>query len=255
MTMVKENMHIHSKYSWDCAKYGKMEIAEIAQLLYESGIKYGAITDHIEFDREPLPYVITKLKVRNLEIDRVNDIYDGKVILLKSAEISSPHLYVDKVKSLEELDLDFLIGSIHKIIRNATTSTDKIHVYYLYYREILKMIESQTVDVIGHIDYINKYYDRDYSSIYQITDIMKAISENHQIMEINTSAARRIGKDTFPSLEKMCTYKLSGNDEITVGTDAHQYSELTDNLDSIDETINTLGLKPVIYQKRKRIII
>ena len=141
------------------------------------------------------------------------------------------------------------------MIRNAKTPTDKIHASYLYYSELLKMIESQTVDVIGHIDYINRYYDKDYSFAYQISDIMKAISENHQIMEINTSAARRIDKDTFPSLEKICTYKLSGNNEVTIGTDAHQYSELTDNLDNIDKIINTLDLKPVIYQKRKRIII
>lgn len=253
--MLKENMHIHSKYSWDCVKYGKMEIAEIAKILYENGIRYGAITDHVEFDREPLPYVLTSLKVRNLEIDRVNEIYDGKVTLLKAVEISSPHLYIDKVKALEELDLDFLMGSIHKMIRNAKTPTDKIHASYLYYSELLKMIESQTVDVIGHIDYINRYYDKDYSFAYQISDIMKAISENHQIMEINTSAARRIDKDTFPSLEKICIYKLSGNNEVTIGTDAHQYSELTDNLDNIDKIINTLDLKPVIYQKRKRIII
>ena len=31
--MTKQNMHIHSKYSWDCSKYGKMEIEEIAKIL------------------------------------------------------------------------------------------------------------------------------------------------------------------------------------------------------------------------------
>ena len=85
--MIKQNMHIHSKYSWDCKKYGKMEIDEIARILYENNIKYGAITDHVEFDREPLPYVLTKLKVRNLEIDRVNELYQGRITLLKSVEL------------------------------------------------------------------------------------------------------------------------------------------------------------------------
>ena len=253
--MITQNMHIHSKYSWDCVKYGKMEIDEIAKILYENGIRYGAITDHIEFDREPLPYVITNLKVRNLEIDRVNDFYKGKVTLLKAAEISSPHLYKDKVEALKELDLDFLMGSIHKIIRNAKTYADKVHASDLYYHEILKMVESKTVDVIGHLDYINRYYDKDYSSVYQVSEVIRAITENKQIMEINTSAARRTNKNTFPSMEKICAYQLIGNNEVTVGTDAHQYSELLDNLDSADKIVSELSLKPVIYQKRKRIIL
>ena len=253
--MLKQNMHIHSKYSWDCVKQGKMEIDEIAKMLYENGIKYGAITDHIEFDQEPLQYVIIKLKIRNLEIDRANERYAGKVILLKSAEISSPHLYRDKVKELEKLDLDFTIGSIHAIEKSAKTTTDKIRANYLYYREILKMIESKTVDVIGHLDYINRYYDKDYSSVYQVSEVIRAITENKQIMEINTSAARRTDKNTFPSLEKICAYQLTGNNEVTVGTDAHQYSELLDNLDSADKIVSEFNLKPVIYQKRKRIIL
>ncbi len=253
--MSKENMHIHSKYSWDCMQFGKMEISEIAKLLCNNGIRYGAITDHIEFNRESLQDVIDKLKIRNIEIDIINEIYNGKVTLLKSAEISSPHLYKDKVEALEELDLDFLMGSIHKIIRNGKTTADKVHASYLYYREILKMVESRTVDVIGHLDYINRYYDKDYSSVYQVSEVMRAITENKQIIEINTSAARRTNKNTFPSIEKICAYQLTGNNEVTVGTDAHQYSELLDNLDSANKIVSELSLKPVIYQKRKRIIL
>ena len=44
---MKQNMHIHSKYSWDCEKYGKMEIEKIAKILSKNGIRYGAITDHV----------------------------------------------------------------------------------------------------------------------------------------------------------------------------------------------------------------
>lgn len=251
--MIKQNMHIHSKYSWDCQKDGKMEIDEIARILYKNGIKYGAITDHVEFDKEPLPYVLTKLKIRNLEIDRVNELYQGKVILLKAVEISEPHLYKDKVESLSKLDLDFLMGSIHKIVKNATTDYDKIHAKYLYYSEIMKMIENNQIDVIGHLDYIDKYYGRGYYSYYQIKDIISAIIEKNLILEINTSSKRRVNLDLFPSINKMCEYKILGGNNVTIGTDAHQYSELTDNLSQAEIIADELNLKPVIYQKRKRI--
>jgi len=251
--MIKQNMHIHSKYSWDCEKYGKMEIEKIAKILYKNGIRYGALTDHIEFDREPLDWVLTKLKIRNLEIDRANEIYQGKVTLLKAVEISEPHLYKNKVEQLSELDLDFIMGSIHNIEKNAKGYMQRRKAFRLYYKEVLKMIEAGQIDVVGHLDYINRYYSKDKIDPWTILEILEAIREHGQIIEINTSGSRRNTWGTFPSLEKICDYKLKGNDEIIIGSDAHQYSELLDNLDQAEVTADLLKLKPVIYQKRKRI--
>ena len=253
--MIKQNMHIHSKYSWDCEKDGKMEIEEIAKILLENGIKYGAITDHIEFDMEPLPYVLTKFKIRNLEIDRINELYQGKITLLKAAEISEPHLYKYEVEALNELDLDFLMGSIHKIKMNSKTDSDKIHANYLYYSEMLKMVEANQIDVVAHLDYINRYYGRCYSSYYQVSDLIAAIIENDQIIEINTSGKRRANLDLFPSTNKICDYIVNGGNNILIGTDAHRYNELLDNIEEAEHIASELNLKPVIYQKRKRIII
>lgn len=251
--MVRQNMHIHSKYSWDCEKDGKMEIEEIARILYQNGIRYAAITDHVEFDREPLPYVLTKFKVRNLEIDRANELYQGKVTLLKAVEISEPHLYKDQVEALNELNLDFIMGSIHKIVKNAKTDYEKIHAKYLYYSEIMKMIEKSQIDVVGHLDYIDKYYGRGHYSCYQVDDLIAAIVEKDLVLEINTSGKRRANFDLFPSINKICEYKILGGNNITIGTDAHEYNELIDNLEQAESIIDEIGLKPTIHQKRRRI--
>lgn len=249
--MERQNMHIHSKYSWD----SKMEIEEIAKILYENGIKYGAITDHIEFDREPVPYILTKLRIRNLEIDRINEIYEGKLILLKAAEISEPHLHIDKIKQLEELELDFLMGSLHNFNLEAKTDIEKTRTTYFYYRELLKMVEANQVDVIGHIDYINRKYKKDYSQSSQVSELIKAINERNMIIELNTSAKRRANLNIFPDAIKVCSYKATGGTDIIMGTDAHIYDELLDNLESAEALANDLDLKPVIFQKRKRINI
>ena len=42
--MVNQNMHIHSKYSWD----SKMQIEEIAKILYKNGIKYFISTQELK---------------------------------------------------------------------------------------------------------------------------------------------------------------------------------------------------------------
>lgn len=248
--MVNENMHIHSKYSWD----SKMEINEIAKILVENNIRYAAITDHVEFNRESLLWILINLKIRNLEIEEINKQYDGKLTLLKAVEISEPHLYKEKVEALTELGLDFIMGSIHDIDKTAKTVLEKELAFIKYYKELLKMVESKQINVVGHLDYIYKYYDRDYSNIHQVSEIMEAIKDNNQIIEINTSALRRKGTNVFPDIAKIGLYKLR-QDDIMIGTDAHRYSELTDNLEQANLIINELNLRPVIYQKRKRIII
>ncbi len=247
--MIKQNMHIHSNYSWD----SKMDIDTIAKILVENNISYGALTDHVELDREPLPYVITKLKIRNVDIDRINQQYQGKLTLLKAVEISEPHWYPDQVEKLsQEVELDFIMGSVHSIPKDIESKYGREDATYQYYREILEMIRADQIDVVGHLDYINRYYEKDYSFFRQVTDVLDAIKEHNMIIEINTSAERRCHLNVFPSLDKICRYRFRQN-EIIIGTDAHTPNELTDHLEQAEVITNELGLKPVIYQKRKRI--
>lgn len=245
--MIKTNMHIHSKYSWD----SKMKIEDIARILVENNVRYAAITDHVEFDREDFLYVKQKMLLRYLEINEINKKYEGKLKLLTAVEISEPHWHQDKVEKLLELcDLDFVMGSHHNII-NLKTSDNRKYVTYLYYREILRMIEKGNFDVLGHLDYINRYYQEDYSDDKQIKEVFEAIKEHNKIIEINTSAKRRAGLNLFPSIDKLNCYKLVGN-YVTIGTDAHREHELVDNLDQAEEVSQEIGLEPIIFQKRKK---
>ncbi len=247
--MIRQNMHIHSNYSWD----SKMDIDTIAQILVKNNISYGALTDHVELSRESLPDVITKLKARNIDIDRINQQYQGKLTLLKAVEISEPHWYPDQVQKLsQEVELDFIMGSIHSIQKKAESRREREVATHQYYQEILEMIKTDQIDVVGHLDYINRYYKKDYSLYQQVTDVLNAIKEHHMVIEINTSAERRSHLNVFPSLDKICRYKLSQN-EIIIGTDAHTPNQLIDNLEQAELITKELGLKPVIYQKRKRI--
>jgi len=248
--MIKTNMHIHSKYSWD----SKMELEDIAKILIENNIRYATITDHVEFDREDMMYIRRKFSERDYEIDHLNEKHQGKLTLLKGVEISEPHLYPKQVEELANIfPFDFIMGSIHNI-PNLKTSENKRYVTYLYYREILKMIESSSVDVIGHIDYINRYYKEDFSEYNQVKEVLDAVKENGKIIEINTSAERRAQLNLFPSLDKICRYKLVG-DYVTIGSDAHRLPEVPDNLEQAEYLCEEIGLKPVIFEKRKKIVL
>lgn len=242
-------MHIHSQYSWD----SRLDLDTIASTLAQNQISYGAIVDHVEFDREDVSSVIQKFQIRNLEIDCINEQYQGKLTLLKAVEISEPHRYPKEVARLsQDVAFDFIMGSIHHIIRDAESRYETEDAYYRYYKEVIEMIRANQIDVVGHLDYIHRYYDRDYSFYGQLSDIFSLLQEHDMILEMNTSAERRCHWNTFPSLEKLARYRLIRN-EIIIGTDAHRENELVDNLEQAELITKELGFQPVIYQKRKRI--
>ena len=250
--MRASDMHIHSKYSWD----SKMEIESAVKELIKYGIYYAGICDHVEFNYEKVDEVIEKFKIRNLEIDELNDKYYGKIKILKGAEISSPYLYPDKVERLKELDLDYLMGSIHKFDRNAKTGFQLNKATYDYYKSVLEMVKANQVDIIGHFDYINRYYKTDYSDSDFIEEIFEEINKTDLIIEVNTSAPRRTEGlySSFPSINKMEMY-ASLKKEITLGTDAHKESELNKMLSENSYIVNRKGLEPVVFEKRKMLKI
>ena len=248
--MVVENLHIHTKYSWDA----NIEIGDIVKILKNNEIKYIGFTDHIEFDKEAMDNVLYALSLRNKEIDKIQSKYPS-VKLLKSVEISSPHLYKKEVEELKsKIELDYIMGSIHKIDKTAKTSLQRRQAAYAYYREILEMVKADQIDVVGHLDYINRYYDTDYSDQAQLNEIFHEIKKNNMVLEVNASARRRIGdrQPFFPSPDKLKLYKKHRN-EIIIGTDAHKLDELLENLPRTDYLTKQLGLEQVIFDKRKMI--
>lgn len=255
-TMVKANNHIHSEFSWD----SRMSIDEIAKILRNANIRYGTITDHIEFNQEACSYALTKLEIRKLALEATNKIEKGNVTLLSGVEISEPHQYKDKVSSLKSVGLDSVYGSIHNFINCAQTESDIKFAYRKYYDEILKMIDADQIDVVAHLDYINRYYDKDYSDMSQVREVLQALIEKDMALEINTSAKRRtqikLAKyDIFPTIDKLEMYFDLGGEKIVIGSDAHKSSELTDNLD-ITEKYPILKQKKIgIYKQRKFEII
>ena len=217
---VRENMHIHSKYSYD----SQMEIDKIAAILVENDIRYGAITDHVNFDRSTVSEVISRIKMRNLEIDEINEKYKGKLKLLKGMEVDVPHKHAKEFKEISVLDLDVIMGSVH-IIPKATTELQERNFTYQYYNEILEMVKFGGIDIVGHLDYINRYYQNDFCDINILSKILTAIRYSDMVLEINTSAERRCQKMYCPHPDKLRKYRQIKN-EVTIGTDAHKYDEL-----------------------------
>lgn len=245
----KGDMHIHSKYSWD----SEMDIATIVENAEKNKLKYVGIADHVDFGNEATLDVIDRIKRRNEEIDKLQESTDVKI--LKGLEVGEPHLYLDEMEYLKRVpDLDYIIGSIHFIKRKplgALKCKDRINKYYL---EMLRMVKEGNFDILGHMDYIKKYFEVssfDEDLLYQILETIKA---KNIALEINTGGIRRC-KEQYPSNKILDIYAKEKGNRITYGSDAHEESELFTYIKETSESEKIYKLSPgvIINHKFKQI--
>lgn len=247
--MKKSNMHVHSKYSHSSF----MTLEQIAELFLKEGVRYIGITDSIELNSEALEDVIERFKIRNAEIERLNEKYEGKITLLKSAEIGEPYLYKEEIKKLDELGFDYTVGVVYPFSgENKVKLTTSERTAREYYKRVLKMIDAKNVDVIHRLDLIDQYLGKDYSSLTQMSEIMHALNESNQSLEISTSRMKGESLEFYPSIQKLCFYRLKKEDaRVVIGSDTKIKEELQPNYDEIELACTEIGLIPGIYQKRK----
>lgn len=230
--------HVHSIYSYD----GQMRLESMIKRGIELGLRYMAFTEHVEFGQITLKQFLNRFAIYSEEINELQLKYPN-IKLLKGAEISNPEKYPSELSKLNELDLDFIIGSNH-IMPNTGSELDILE----YYKCILSIVKQGGVDALGHLDYLRRKYDDslvNYSIIYTIFEEML---KNNITLEINSSAIRRKNLDSFPSKDKLDIYKSLGGRNITIGSDAHRINEIYDNIPKIasENTCFNQG----IYEKR-----
>ena len=175
----------------------------------------------------------------------------------------------------EKLSLDYNLGSVH-LIKNDTTgeyysidsspeiTEEGIKAFggvrnYIkkYYETLLKMIEEQEPDIIGHIDLVkkfnsdNRYFDETeewYISL--IDEALDKIKSSNSIIEVNTGAMSR-GWTNFPYPSKfILKLILEKNIPITLNSDVHSVENLDYYFDESMEVIKETGFKKIKILKK-----
>jgi len=246
--MIKTNMGVHSKYSQDSF----MTLEQIAEFFKKQNVRYVGITDIIELNKDSLEDIIEKFKIRNAEITMLNEKYEGKITLLKSAEIINSYLYAEEIKRLNELDFDYTVGVMNPLSGSDILKlTSGEQITREYYERILRMIHANNVDLIRYFDRIDQFLGKDYSSLKQMGEVMCALKESNQALEISTSTIRG-SIEFYPSIQKLCFYRLKQEDaKVVIGKDIRSKEELQPNYEELELACTEIGLTPGIYQKRK----
>ncbi len=235
--------HFHTYLSPDASN----SLEEMADAAYNAGLSEICVTDHcdeghcsdISKDGQNFDFSYNEEKSFKQYLSISREI-KNKINILYGIELGEP---CQNLKRAEEIlsnnNFDFVIGSLHNLdnmpdfwsIDYSNYDIDKLFLRYLY--ELEEHIKWNGFDVLGHITYPLRYIigehkiDFDIKKyINDIYDLLKIIVKNNKGIEINTSGLRQPINKLLPDEEIISLYKKAGGKIITIGSDAHNTSDM-----------------------------
>jgi len=210
------------------------------------------------------------LKAYAGEIQELKAIYDGQIKVFLALEADYiPGITFDFKHFMEDLSLDYIIGSVH-LIKNEKNDLwfndgpdrgvwlQGLTEYFngnireavsTYYRQINMMIQTQQPDVIGHLDKIkmhnhDEYFREDepwYSKLVMKT--LEIIRDNGCIVEVNTRGLYKKRSGSFFPGPAILKEMNKMNIPLTISTDAHKPGEVSLLLDETAKTLIETGYR------------
>lgn len=261
------DFHLHSSFSFDSSA----DPERIAQEAIRKGIQVLCFTDHLDFD--------SNLAHKNYEFDiddyfttlqALRQKYEGQLDLRSGCEFGlQPHLIAKYQKIAKNWPFDFIILSIHTVERHDLYSDhfteihEPLDAMLRCYRETLQCIEEyDDFNVLGHLDYIDRYFDRnkklpDFQEYQSIVDhIFEALIKRGKGIELNAAGLRKGLGYFHPKPEALRRYFELGGSIVTFGSDAHVEGDLGKDYEYIISEAKKYGLKELsLFKNREREII
>lgn len=250
--------HTHSNHSFD----GKHTVLEMAQTAEKMGLKYYAITDHLEFEYQPWN------KPFDPNAQRRDVLEAQQQVSLKLAYGAEIGLTADPIHAkmgwehIKDYDPDIVIGSLHILdgmdVYNPPyfEGKDRAQAYGAYLENILAAIKTlPQINIVGHYDFVCKRAPFEPRAM-SLSDAPDALGElfsyliqNGIGLEINTA----VWQQSPPwGLDVLKFYAQKGGEFVTFGTDSHRPSQVGLRIDEARELALAAGIKyTAIYEKRK----
>ncbi|MGC8587304.1 MAG: DNA polymerase/3'-5' exonuclease PolX [Candidatus Micrarchaeia archaeon] len=202
---IKGDLHTHTNYSGDSSN----DIDDLIREAIRLGRKYIGLTDHTKSE-----YVARGMNDKQFEsyfkvVDKAAERYEGKIVILKSAEID---ILKDGSLDLSRKTLDEMDYRLCAVHTNRNMSRDEMT------KRITTALDSGYVDILAHPTgrLINERGPID----IDIDKVFEAAKRNGVIMEINSFPSRLDLNDE--NIMKAREYGL----RFSIGTDAHRLSHL-----------------------------
>ncbi len=257
------DLHNHSVFSMD----SNTPMEDNIKTAIDKNLKYLSITDHMEIMKSTDKYW-ESLDAPGYfeEFNRLKDKYKDKINLLAGVEVGIQETTAAIVDDfVKEFEYDFVIGSIHCLFEKdlyAGGYYEKLkpeELYKIYYEEMYKSVKAmKNFDVLGHIDYIDRYLDNYFDVPDQdenkevIIEILKELINSNRGIEINTGGFRKGLPYLHPHRKILSWYRELGGEIVTIGSDAHKSYDIGYKNEKAMEYLKSFGFSGVyVFENRK----
>lgn len=268
------NIHNHSNLSPD-AKDAPYDMAKRA---VELGVKYFAITDHIELDEfndGEWDYWAAIDKTYPAFLKN-KEAFGDKMHIYYGAEIGQPLYDLHNAeKILAEHDYDFVIGSVHRTCHYEhfghfpDNEFDRKRVFTEYWEDMLNLVEWGKFSTLAHMTFLTRFVNIDtpnglvcelekrcqavFDTYKPIIDkILSTIIKQGIALEVNSSGYHFGLGEPMAGTPFIMRYKELGGKMITVGSDAHEVSDIIEGIPECYELLKKIGFNEVCVFEKKQ---
>lgn len=261
------NLHTHTHHSPDA----KQTVAERVLAANQLGLRFMAITDHVEINRYyPAEYYHAE--------ETEEYFYDGGGVfarstaetaaaqadcaplrLLLGAEIGQIPQDTEKSALIyNDPRVDLVLGSVHELPCMPDfyfldySKLDIPALVTAYFEEVLRLAQTDCWDVLAHLTYGLRYLpDR---RAYDLTphralidEILQTVIRKNKALEFNGSGLRKPQPYIDPELTILRRYYDLGGRSITISTDAHDTKYLGFGIDLLEDMVRAVGFTELTW--------
>ena len=262
--MYLTDYHFHTHNSFD----GTASLNEMAQAAANKGINEICVTDHYECNRPSFLKKNTPVSV--MRKDYLSAVASNKtgVKIRFGIEIGQPagNTYQAQM-ALMEGGFDFVMASVH-CVNNGSTCMSLVNyndpeeakkAISDYYDETDKIIEWGKFDVLAHFNLFLRYVARQGADINmedyrgRIEKIFTSLAKSGKGLEVNTKSILQPLGEPIPSLDMLKLYRKCGGEIITIGSDAHEMTEMGNGVLEVREMVKQAGFNKIALFEQRNI--
>ncbi|MBP1970485.1 histidinol-phosphatase (PHP family) [Virgibacillus natechei] len=251
--------HHHTDNSFD----SKASMNGVCDQAILKGIDEICFTEHFSVNPRVPTYGHMDFDRYFSQINACREKYKGSLTIKAGIELCEPNLLTKEYEqALEDLDLDFILGSVHNIneekLRKYMTGKEIHDVYQGYFEELYELVSKADIDIIAHFD-LMKRYAMDPLGNYNFVDFQEIIElilqkaiERGIGLEINTSGLSNVKvNEAFPKMDILKHYRSLGGEILTIGSDSHRAETVGSMLEDALSMAKEAGFQYVYTFERR----
>ena len=258
--MIPHDYHMHSTFSEDGASSPENMCRRAVDLIIPE-IGFSEHWDFGPFAKNPLFF---QPEPWYAELERLRDLFAGKLTIRAGIEISEPHLYPQPAAEvLTRVPFDYVLGSVHFVGPALMFDETYFHthtadeVYRAYFTEVETMLQTADLDILAHLDIpvrtakpIFGYDPTRYEG--QIRRILHMVIDRNLALDVNATGLRKAAQNLMPDPTILKWYGEMGGERVTLGSDAHAANQVGLHLDAALDAIRAAGISHITQFEQRQ---